>query len=539
MVCRFKERIPTRRGRRTRARVDFHAYDKPADGCKAGWTHAKCAPRRGELPMGWRRINIGNRKTANEEADEATNYDANALNQYTAVGEFAPEFDVDGNQTRVQTSTGIWNVTYNAENRPTVFSRENEDGTTTQVTCAYDYMGRRATKKVETITTNTETEESTASTTLNQRYLYRGYLQAACCDLTRSAHPCLWLITWEPTQQIATCPLAIQKDATWYVYGWDMTKNVCEVFSNSGIIKTTYSYTPYGAVTAEGSVTQPIQWSSEFYDEEMGLVYYNYRHYNSTDGRWLGRDPLTEASDKHLYRIGNPSMHFDYLGMVYGIYYMREATFTGHAWIQMDNTSKGFRVDFPEDKLKTIDPDISYLSFYMPEAIGFYPIRETEQRTWLETFVMIIIPFYVLKGKIKKDAQNGTGELEKYKHLFFMSEKNGNKVLMFNAGQFDTTLIADNEEILQHGNNTDKFGGKVCCSQLDGNSSFDRNRVLSCIRARAEQEPEYYNLYVQNCMHVAERILKECCLSVNESQMRGADNQPITTLKVRWSLRKN
>ena len=30
---------------------------KPADGCKAGWTNTQCLPRRGEPPMGWRRIN--------------------------------------------------------------------------------------------------------------------------------------------------------------------------------------------------------------------------------------------------------------------------------------------------------------------------------------------------------------------------------------------------------------------------------------------------------------------------------------------------
>ena len=39
------------------------------------------------------------------------------------------------------------------------------------------------------------------------------------------------------------------------------------------------SYTPYGTVTAEGDVTQPLQWSSEVYDPELALIYYNYRYY--------------------------------------------------------------------------------------------------------------------------------------------------------------------------------------------------------------------------------------------------------------------
>lgn len=114
---------------------------------------------------------------------------------------------------------------------------------------SYDHMSRRAAKKV-TID---------GEVTLHQRYLYRGYLQIdsgaphcaftlsgqtlrvcptgltavvrfACCDLTRSNHPALWLITWDPPQPIATRPLAIQKDGSWYTYGRDLTKNICELY---------------------------------------------------------------------------------------------------------------------------------------------------------------------------------------------------------------------------------------------------------------------------------------------------------------------
>ncbi|MCQ2366378.1 MAG: hypothetical protein MJ056_04360 [Akkermansia sp.] len=69
-------------------------------------------------------------------------------------------------------------------------------------------MGRRATKVV--------TENGVVTT--SHRFLYRGYLQIACCDRKRATHPCLWLVTWDPTQEIATRPLAIQKDGTWYTF---------------------------------------------------------------------------------------------------------------------------------------------------------------------------------------------------------------------------------------------------------------------------------------------------------------------------------
>ena len=250
--------------------------------------------------------NIGNRKTAQEAAEEATAYDANNLNQYTAIqtGEeaaFVPTFDADGNQTKVQTSTGIWNVVYNAENRPVTFT--SEDGATV-VECTYDYMGRRHTRK---ITVN-------GSVTNYLRYIYRGYLQIAAINAVSGVFQ--WFILWDPTQSVATRPLDIRKDGTWYTYGWDLTKNICEVFGSDGYIKTAYTYTPYGAVTATGNVTQPIQWSSEYSDSELGLVYYNYRHYNPADGRWTGRDLIVKDDEYNLYVsvLDSPLYRYDILG---------------------------------------------------------------------------------------------------------------------------------------------------------------------------------------------------------------------------------
>ena len=246
--------------------------------------------------------NIGNRETAQEAVESATTYESNQLNQYTAIGDFEPTYDDAGNQTKVKTNTGIWLVTYNAENRPTSFTNTDSG---TIVECSYDYMGRRATKKV---TVN-------GNVTLHQRFLYRGYLQIACCDLTRSNHPCLWLITWDPSQPVATRPLAIQKDGTWYTYGWDLTKNICEVYGQHGYICANYAYTPYGEVSISGDVTQPIQWSSEYNDTETTLVYYNYRYYSTTMGRWLSRDKISELIEyPYIFVRNSPTTLVDYIG---------------------------------------------------------------------------------------------------------------------------------------------------------------------------------------------------------------------------------
>ena len=265
---------------------------------------------------------IGNRKTASE-AGTALAYATNNLNQYTSIAPSSSSlqeegdraegvvealtYDADGNATLIQTATGTWTIAYNAENRPVRF--ENA-GTQTVVECGYDSQGRRFEKKVTVAGT----------TTLHHRYIYRGYLQIAALDLTRAAHPALWLVTWDPSQSTATRPLALQKDGTWFTYGYDITKNVCELFGPNGYIRTAYSYTPFGSVSAsENGVVQNFQWSSEFYDSELDLVYYNYRHYSPAHGRFLSRDPIAEQGGLNLYAfVGNtPISKWDILGKAF------------------------------------------------------------------------------------------------------------------------------------------------------------------------------------------------------------------------------
>ena len=247
-------------------------------------------------------------KTVVRFAGTSLAYTANALNQYTQV--LSPEetqlsYDFDGNATLVKTATGTWSISCNGENRPVRF--ENA-GTQTVVECGYDSLGRRFEKKV-----------SVAGTLVShERYAYRGFLQIACLDLTRAGTPALWFVFWDPTQPTATRPLAIQKNGTWFVYGHDLTKNVCEVFGSDGYIKTAYSYSPFGNVSSVGNFEQNFQWSSEFYDSDLNLVYYNYRHYSPTTARWLSRDPIEERGGLNLYCFcGNNLLNlYDLLGYV-------------------------------------------------------------------------------------------------------------------------------------------------------------------------------------------------------------------------------
>ena len=138
--------------------------------------------------------NIGNRKTT-QELEKEVSYETNRLNQYTnIIGDedpFTPAYDADGNQTRIKTLTGIWKVSYDANDRPIIFTSQNGR---TVIECGYDYQGRRFEKK---LTAN----ESTVSHTW---YLYRGYLQLAELDLMHSSAVLEKTYLWDPTELMAT-----------------------------------------------------------------------------------------------------------------------------------------------------------------------------------------------------------------------------------------------------------------------------------------------------------------------------------------------
>ena len=133
------------------------------------------------------------------------------------------------------------------------------------------------------------------------------------------------VVFWDPEEPTATRPLAINVlGDNLYFPTVDLTKNVCELVDFYGDVAATYDYAPFGAVSAgtpSGSAVpaNPFQFSSEVYDDELGLVYYNYRHYSPALGRWLSRDPIEEEGGLNLYAfVGNCSiLTFDDLGLVW------------------------------------------------------------------------------------------------------------------------------------------------------------------------------------------------------------------------------
>ena len=266
----------------------------------------------------YRYDNIGNRKTV-RELEEEVSHAANSLNQYMdmTVNEvsFTPTYDADGNQTRIRTSTGIWEISYDANDRPVVFT--SQDGRTA-ITCGYDYQGRRFEKKV------------TVNGTVSGHcwYLYRGYLQVAELDLMHPEPLLVKSYLWDPTEPTATRVLML---TNWKNGGTtidqhlcfmhDALKNVTSIFDDYQTRRARYEYAPFGRlIAAERNMAQEsrFRFSCEYMDDELGLVYYNYRHLNPTDGRWINRDPIQEQGGWNLYAFirNRINIEVDLLGKI-------------------------------------------------------------------------------------------------------------------------------------------------------------------------------------------------------------------------------
>ncbi|MBP3303141.1 MAG: RHS repeat-associated core domain-containing protein, partial [Opitutales bacterium] len=233
-----------------------------------------------------------------------------------------------------------------------------------------------------------------------------------------------------------------------------------------GYIRTAYSYAPFGAVTESGDVTQPLQWSSEHYDSELDLVYYNYRHYSPSLGRFLSRDPIAEQGGLNLYAfVGNDSYILsDNLGLL--TYVQADGNF-GHAWIRMGN------IEF----LSAVVNNVHYIAL-IPQGIGFYPANDESKLTYLFT------------------GSSGVWTAETAKEI-------GLALNFFTATEYSLKQITRNDMFLQYGAKT-----KCECASDDAR--------LKCL----EEHPlsaNTYNLLFSNCRQAAQDVLTDCCWEVDFS----------------------
>ena len=80
--------------------------------------------------------------------------------------------------------------------------------------------------------------------------------------------------------------------------------NVRQILDSSDNVVAYYEYDPFGKLISKGGTyadANRYRHATKPYDEDTGLYYYTYRHYNPESGRWINRDPIAEEGGLNLY----------------------------------------------------------------------------------------------------------------------------------------------------------------------------------------------------------------------------------------------
>ena len=201
-------------------------------------------------------------------------------------------------------TNGDWTYAWNGENR--LITAESA---TKKLEFAYDYKGRRIYKKVYTGTTGNWTLAA------YKKFVYDNFVQIAEYDAMTSD-----TLKKSYLRGLDESLLNVNDNGTRYYYNIDGNKNVRSMIDGGGTVVAEYEYSPFGKLISRRglyALENPFRFSSEYHDDETGLVYYNYRYYSTELGRWLSRDPINEKGGFNLYGMvdNNPVDYWDKDGL--------------------------------------------------------------------------------------------------------------------------------------------------------------------------------------------------------------------------------
>jgi RHS repeat-associated protein len=145
-----------------------------------------------------------------------------------------------------------------------------------------------------------------------------------------------------------------------YFAAYDGNGNVLAlVDGNTGAEAARYEHGPCGeTLVLAGSYAQsnPVRFSTKFTDDETGMLYYGYRYYIPSFGRWPSRDPIGEVGGLNLYRfLHNQALsRWDYLGL------LSAGGGTAHTSVIRHNNYLSFTVACPRgQKVANVSVDYS------------------------------------------------------------------------------------------------------------------------------------------------------------------------------------
>ncbi len=247
--------------------------------------------------------------------------------------------DYDGNLT----SDGRWNYTWDGENRLVKLESRNTTPTNSwrRLTFAYDSNGRRIRKTVQLANPN----GTWGTTVVSNLFVYDGWNLKLELNATNKSviRTYMWGADLSGSLEGAggvggLLEIMIPQSGRPYQYfpAYDGNGNIVGLVSSGGSVVANYEYGPFGEViraTGPMAKANPFRFSTKYQDDESDLVYYGYRYYNPSTGRWPNRDPIGEQGGINLYGfVFNDTINrIDFLGLqsnVIGIPAMIEAGWT-------------------------------------------------------------------------------------------------------------------------------------------------------------------------------------------------------------------
>ena len=206
-------------------------------------------------------------------------------------------YDMDGNLT----NDGRWFFGWDAENRLTNMTSLSTapSGSLLKLDFAYDYKSRRIQKIVSTNSGSAYIAQST------NKSLYDGWnLVAELSPNGSLIRSYVWGLDLSGTMQGAGGVGGLL-ETTYYgssttncFAAYDGNGNVAALVNAAdGTTVASYEYGPFGEllrVTGPMAKVNAFRFSTKYQDDETDLLYYGYRYYNPSMGRWLSRDPIGE-----------------------------------------------------------------------------------------------------------------------------------------------------------------------------------------------------------------------------------------------------
>ena len=236
----------------------------------------------------------GNRTRVVEDGVE-TLYTANALNQYTQVGDATFTYDADGNMTSRTDPSGTTTYTYDLDNRLT--SLTEADGTVLEFD--YDVFGNRVAKTVD----GTETE-----------YLVDPF---GLGDVVSEFSGGSLSATYTHGLGLAAAKIG-GADA---FYDADAVGTVTTLTSTGGTVQNSYVFTPFGIELSElETLSNDFKFNGTLgvSEDTNDLYFMRARSFSTEIGRFNAEDPLFSGSAIHnLYEFSwnNPIANVDPTGL--------------------------------------------------------------------------------------------------------------------------------------------------------------------------------------------------------------------------------